>query len=60
MDLVVDAIRRHLRKNPGNNLIYCPSLAYLDQLHQKLTASGIPLVCSASWHGRIRAGIVLG
>ena len=43
MDLVVDAIRRHLRKNPGNNLIYCPSLAYLDQLHQKLTALGIPL-----------------
>jgi DNA excision repair protein ERCC-2 len=43
MDLVVEAIRRHLRQNPGNNLIYCPSLAYLDQLHQKLTALGIPL-----------------
>ena len=41
MDSVVEAIRRHLRENPGNNLIYCPSLAYLDQLHQKLTASGI-------------------
>ena len=41
MDSVVEAIRRHLRKNPGNNLIYCPSLAYLDQLHQKLTALGI-------------------
>ncbi len=38
MDSVVEAIRRHLRENPGNNLIYCPSLAYLDQLHQKLTA----------------------
>jgi DNA excision repair protein ERCC-2 len=41
MDSVVEAIRRHLRENPGNNLIYCPSLAYLDQVHQKLTASGI-------------------
>jgi DNA excision repair protein ERCC-2 len=41
MDSVVEAIRRHLGQNPGNNLIYCPSLAYLDQLHQKLTASGI-------------------
>lgn len=41
MDSVVEAIRRHLRENPGNNLIYCPSLAYLDQLHRKLTASGI-------------------
>jgi DNA excision repair protein ERCC-2 len=41
MDSVVEAIRRHLRENPGNNLIYCPSLAYLDQLHQKLTALGI-------------------
>ena len=41
MDSVVEAVRRHLRENPGNNLIYCPSLAYLDQLHQKLTASGI-------------------
>jgi DNA excision repair protein ERCC-2 len=42
MDSVVEAIQRHLRKNPGNNLIYCPSFAYLDQLHQKLTALGIP------------------
>jgi DNA excision repair protein ERCC-2 len=42
MDSVVEAIRRHLRENPGNNLIYCPSFAYLDQLHQKLTALGIP------------------
>jgi len=41
MDAVVEAVRRHLRENPGNNLIYCPSLTYLDQLHQKLTASGI-------------------
>jgi DNA excision repair protein ERCC-2 len=41
MDSVVQAIRRHLRENPGNNLIYCPSFAYLDQLHQKLTALGI-------------------
>jgi DNA excision repair protein ERCC-2 len=41
MDSVVEAIRRHLRENPGNNLIYCPSFAYLDQLHQKLTAFGI-------------------
>jgi DNA excision repair protein ERCC-2 len=41
MDSVVEVIRRHLRENPGNHLIYCPSLAYLDQLHQKLTALGI-------------------
>jgi DNA excision repair protein ERCC-2 len=41
MDSVVEAVRRHLRDNPGNNLIYCPSLAYLDQLHQKLTGLGI-------------------
>jgi DNA excision repair protein ERCC-2 len=38
MESVVEAIRKHLRENPGNNLIYCPSLAYLEQLHQKLTA----------------------
>ncbi len=42
MDSVVEAIRRHLRENPGNNLIYCPSLLYLEQLHQKLTALGVP------------------
>ena len=42
MDSVVESILRHLRENPGNNLIYCPSLAYLDQLHQKLMASSIP------------------
>ena len=41
MNSVVEAIRRHLRENPGNNLIYCPSFAYLDQLHQRLTALGI-------------------
>jgi DNA excision repair protein ERCC-2 len=41
MDAVVEAIRKHLRENPGNNLIYCPSLAYLEQLFQKLTAQGI-------------------
>jgi DNA excision repair protein ERCC-2 len=40
MDSVVEA--RHLRENPGNNLIYCPSLSYLDQFHQKLTALRIP------------------
>jgi DNA excision repair protein ERCC-2 len=42
MESVLRAIRRHLRENPGNNLIYCPSFAYLDQLHQKLTALKIP------------------
>ena len=41
MDSVVEAIQKHLRENPGNNLIYCPSLAYLEQLHQKLTALGV-------------------
>jgi DNA excision repair protein ERCC-2 len=41
MDSVVEAIRRHLRENPGNNLIYCPSLAYLDQLYLRLVALGI-------------------
>jgi DNA excision repair protein ERCC-2 len=42
MNSVVEAIRRHLGENPGNNLIYWPSLTYLDQLHQKLVALGIP------------------
>jgi DNA excision repair protein ERCC-2 len=42
MDEVVEAIRRHLRENPGDNLIYCPSLAFLDKLHQKLIATGVP------------------
>ncbi len=41
MGSVVEAIRRHLRENPGNNLIYCPSLAYLDQLYLRLVALGI-------------------
>ena len=58
MDSVVEVIRRHLRENPGNNLIYCPSLAYLDQLHQKLTASGINGVRPTRRHGRIGEGIV--
>ncbi len=41
MDSVADAVQKHLRENPGNNLIYCPSLAYLEKLHQKLIAIGI-------------------
>ena len=41
MDSVVEAVCKHLRENPGNNLIYCPSMAYLDQVHQKLLAAGV-------------------
>lgn len=41
MDSVAEAVRLHLRATPGNHLIYCPSLAYLEQFHRKLTALGI-------------------
>jgi DNA excision repair protein ERCC-2 len=41
MDLVVEVILKHLRANPGNNLIYCPSFAYLEKLHVKIAAAGV-------------------
>jgi DNA excision repair protein ERCC-2 len=41
LDAVAEAVLQHLQRNPGNHLIYCPSLAYLDQLHRKLSGSGI-------------------
>ena len=41
MDAVAQAIQRHLRQNPGNNLVYCPSLSYLEQLQGKLGSMGI-------------------
>jgi DNA excision repair protein ERCC-2 len=53
MDSVVEAISRHLRENPGNNLIYCPSFAYLDQLQRKLAALGIK--CFAQKTGMVEA-----
>jgi DNA excision repair protein ERCC-2 len=44
MDSVAESVRKHVRANPGNHLIYCPSLTYLDSLHQKLEAFGIQAV----------------
>ena len=41
MDSVSQEVRKHIQSNPGNHLIYCPSLAYLEQLNGKLTALGI-------------------
>ena len=41
MDMVAQAVQKHLKSNPGNHLIYCPSLAYLEQLHRKLVAMEI-------------------
>jgi hypothetical protein len=41
LDSVAEAVRKHIQAAPGNHLVYCPSLAYLDQLHQRLTALGI-------------------
>ncbi len=41
MDAVAEAVNLHVKRNPGNHLIYCPSLAYLDQLQRKLVARGL-------------------
>ena len=38
---VAEAIAEHVQKQPGNHLVFCPSLAYLDQLAGKLTALGL-------------------
>ncbi len=42
MDAVAAAVKSHIGSHPGNHLIYCPSLSYLDQLHRKLIALGLP------------------
>ena len=44
IDSVAQAILKHIRSNPGNHLIYCPSLIYLEQLNVKLTAAGIKAI----------------
>jgi len=36
LDRVADAVTEHLQDTPGNHLIFCPSLAYLDELAAKL------------------------
>jgi DNA excision repair protein ERCC-2 len=48
MGAVAEAVVKHIRHNPGNHLIYCPSLAYLDGLNGKLTALGINPVVQRS------------
>ncbi|HEY0256733.1 MAG TPA: helicase C-terminal domain-containing protein [Candidatus Methylacidiphilales bacterium] len=40
LDSVCQAVQEHVRQSPGNHLIFCPSLSYLEQLHGKLTAQG--------------------
>jgi DNA excision repair protein ERCC-2 len=44
MASVAEAVRKHIRSSPGNHLVYCPSLAYLDGLNQKLVALGLETV----------------
>lgn len=41
LDSVAQAVKEHLVKAPGNHLIYCPSLRYLEQLYGKLTELGV-------------------
>jgi DNA excision repair protein ERCC-2 len=36
LDRVADAVKEHLQDTSGNHLIFCPSLAYLDELAAKL------------------------
>ncbi|MFM8831114.1 MAG: helicase C-terminal domain-containing protein [Spartobacteria bacterium] len=36
LDRVADAVAGHVQGTPGNHLIFCPSLAYLDELAAKL------------------------
>lgn len=36
MDAVAEEVAGHLRESPGNHLVFCPSLAYLDELSAKL------------------------
>ena len=45
---VAEAVREHIQKNPGNHLIYCPSLAYLDGLNNKLKELGVHVVAQRS------------
>lgn len=36
MDAVAVEVADHLRESPGNHLVFCPSLAYLDELSARL------------------------
>lgn len=38
LDAVANAVARHVRSVPGNHLVFCPSMAYLDDLSAKLQA----------------------
>ncbi len=38
---VAQTVERHVRRAPGNHLIFCPSLSYLEQLKGKLLALGL-------------------
>ncbi len=40
---VVSEIQNHIHRTPGNHLIFCPSMAYLNQLQEKLFETGIPV-----------------
>ena len=48
MEAVAQAVKLHLAGHPGNHLIYCPSLSYLDQLHRKLIGLGIAVFAQRS------------
>ena len=41
LDAVALEVQKHIAGTPGNHLVYCPSLAYLEQLYAKLTALGV-------------------
>jgi len=36
LDSVATAVSEHVRSIPGNHLVFCPSMAYLDDLYEKL------------------------
>jgi DNA excision repair protein ERCC-2 len=38
LDAVANAVARHVQSVPGNHLVFCPSMAYLDDLSAKLQA----------------------
>ena len=38
LDAVANAVAGHVRSVPGNHLVFCPSMAYLDDLSAKLQA----------------------
>ena len=36
LDAVATAVAEHLQRTPGNHLVFCPSMSYLDELSAKL------------------------